>query len=250
MFSEIGGLVALQLASAYSSGSANTDGNTTTPQLLLDRYVPGFGPLHTLIMTWTGIDITFIAGRIAMLFALYAGTRLVCQQIYAFLVAYCASTITIAPHDVLIKEVLSWMSSNVVAKRGSRLLAAQTVRAGDDGIVDPFLGYRDDSRDDGRSNSVRFYPAVGTHLFLFRGLPFVFELCSSNLNGREGMVQATTAQEAIILRCFGRNSEPLKSFLSHCKEFAKEQRQSMTTICSADEHSPSSHSPTATSLTR
>jgi chaperone BCS1 len=245
MFNQIGGLVALQLASAFTSGSPNTNDPATTPQLLLDRYIPGFGPVHTLILTWTGIDITFIAARIAILLAVYAGTRFLCQQIYAVLVQYCTSTISIGPNDILNREVLSWMSSNIVVKRGSRLLAAQTVRAGEDGIIDPFgmPGHPGmppppimNGGDDGRSHSVRFFPAVGTHFFFFHGRPFVFELCGRDTRST---VQVNTGQEPIILRCLGRNPEPLKHFLSVCKAYGKKTRQSMTTVCTADEHSPS-----------
>jgi chaperone BCS1 len=137
MFNQIGGLVALQLASAFTSGGGNANDPATTPQQLLDRYIPGFSPVHTLILTWTGIDITFIAGRLAILLALYAGTKYICQQIYAILVQNFVSTICIGPHDILNREVLSWMSANIVVKRGSRLLAAQTVRIGDDVSILP-----------------------------------------------------------------------------------------------------------------
>jgi chaperone BCS1 len=244
MFNQIGGLVALQLASAFTSGSPNSNDPTATPQILLDRYIPGFGPVHTLILTWTGIDITFIAARIAILLALYAGTHFVCQQVYALLIQFCTSTISIGPNDILNREVLSWMSSNVVVKRGSRLLAAQTFRPGEDGLIDPFSmpGHPGippstiNPGDDGRSHSVRFFPAVGTHFFFFRGRPFVFELCGK---GSRSTVQVNIGQEPIILRCLGRNPEPLKQFLSCCKDFGKKTRHSMTTVCTADERSPS-----------
>jgi chaperone BCS1 len=244
MFNQIGGLVALQLASAFTSGSSSTNDPTTTPQILLDRYIPGFGPVHTLILTWTGVDITFIATRIAILLALYAGTRFLFQQLYAVLIQFCTSTISIGQNDILNREVLSWMSSNIVVKRGSRLLAAQTVRAGEDGVIDPFdmpvlRGIPPpimNGGDDGRSHSVRFFPAVGTHFFFFRGRPFVFELCGRDTRST---IQVNTGQEPIILRCLGRDPEPLKHFLSCCKDFGKKTRQSMTTVCTADEHSPS-----------
>jgi chaperone BCS1 len=241
MFNQIGGLVALQLASAFTTGSSSVTDPASTPHILLERYIPGFGPLHTLVLTWTGIDISFIAAQIAILLALYAGTRYICHQIYALLVEYCTSTISIAPHDVLNREVLSWMSSNIVVKRGSRLLAAQTVRAGEDGVIDPFgrPGMPPPpivhGGDNGRSHSVRFFPAVGTHFFLFNGRPFVFQLVGRD---RHSTIQVNTGQEPIIVRCLGRDPEPLKHFLSHCKEFGNKTRQSMTTVCTADEHTP------------
>jgi chaperone BCS1 len=242
MFNQIGGLVALQLASAFTSGSTTDgNGNSSTPQLLLDRYIPGFGAVHGLLLAWTGIDITSIVARFAIILAVYAITRFIWQTVYDFIVLYLTSAITIPAHDVLNKEVLSWMSTHVVVKRGSRHLAAQTVRSGDDGIIDPYrnVGYPPPGMPNGpdnRSSSVRFYPAVGTHFFIFQGRPFVFELGGRRSTSEE--YESATGQDPIILRCFGRNPEPLKAFLAHCKEFGRDARESMTVVCTADERSP------------
>jgi chaperone BCS1 len=240
MFNSIGGLVALQLASAFTSGSDGS-GNSSTPQLLLDRYIPGFSAVHGLLLAWTGIDITSIVARFAIVLAVYAITRFIWQTIYEFLVIYLTSAIMIPAHDILNKEVLSWMSTHVVVKRGSRHLSAQTVRAGDDGIIDPYrnVGYPPQGMPNGqdnRSSSVRFYPAVGRHYFLFQGRPFVFELGGKRSVNED--YEGATGQDPIILRCFGRNPDPLKSFLAHCKEFGRDAREAMTVVCTADERSP------------
>lgn len=133
------------------------------------------------------------------------------------------------------------MSTHVVVKRGSRHLSAQTVRTGDDAIIDPYRspGYPMPGMPNAqtsRSSSVRFYPAVGMHYFLFQGRPFVFELAKepTAANHYEG----ETGQSPIILRCLGRNPEPIKRFLSACKEFGRDARDAMTVVCTADERSP------------
>jgi mitochondrial chaperone BCS1 len=239
MFNQIGGLVALQLASAFTAGS--TDGFGSTPQLLLDRYIPGFGAVHGLVLAWTGIDITSIVARFAIILAVYAITRFISQTVHDFLILYATSAITIPAHDVLNKEVLSWMSTHIVVKRGSRHLSAQTVRSGDDAIIDPYrnVGYPPPgmpSAQNNRSSSVRFYPAVGLHYFLFQGRPFVFDLGGKRSARDE--YEGETGQNPIILRCFGRNPEPIKHFLATCKEFGRDARDAMTVVCTADERSP------------
>lgn len=167
--------------------------------------------------------------------------QFVWNKTYEFLIEYATSAITIPAHDVLNKEVLSWMSTHVVVKRGSRHLSAQTVRSGDDAIIDPYRspGYPMPgmaNSQTSRSSSVRFYPAVGMHYFLFQGRPFVFELVSETT--QRPHYEGETGQSPIILRCLGRNPEPLKRFLSACKEFGRDARDAMTVVCTADERSP------------
>jgi len=51
--------------------------------------------------------------------------------------------------------------------------------------------------------------------------------------GRYGsFVQVPAGNEPLILRCIGRNPEPLKDFLRHCKEVTKQSEESKTAIFS------------------
>ncbi|KAE9973832.1 hypothetical protein EG327_008946 [Venturia inaequalis] len=239
MLEQVSGLVGLQLASAFAGGTAGSSAGNT-PHILLDRYIPGFGAIHGLILDRTGIDITSIVARCAIVLGVYTVSKFIWNKTYEFLIEYSTSAITIPAHDVLNKEVLSWMSTHVVVKRGSRHLSAQTVRSGDDAIIDPYRspGYPMPGMPNAqtsRSSSVRFYPAVGIHYFLFQGRPFVFELASESTKNR---FEGETGQSPIILRCLGRNPEPLKRFLSACKEFGRDARDAMTVVCTADERSP------------
>ncbi|TLD39730.1 P-loop containing nucleoside triphosphate hydrolase protein [Venturia nashicola] len=240
MLDQLSGLVGLQLASAFAGGSTGSTG-PNTPHILLDRYIPGFGAIHGLILARTGIDITSIVARCAVVLGVYTVSKFIWNRAYDFLIEYVTSAITIPAHDALNKEVLSWMSSHVVVKRGSRHLSAQTVRSGDDAILDPYRspGYQMTAvlnSQTSRSSSVRFYPAVGIHYFLFQGRPFVFELAGEATKNR---YEGETGQNPIILRCLGRSPEPLKRFLVACKEFGRDARDSMTVVCTAEERSPS-----------
>ncbi|QDS72637.1 hypothetical protein FKW77_002362 [Venturia effusa] len=240
MLEQASGLLGLQLATAFARGSAGGAGPNTTPHILLDRYIPGFGALHGLILERTGIDVTSIVAGFAFALGVYTVSKFLWIKTYEFLVDYATSAITIPSHDVLNKEVLSWMSTHVVVKRGSRHLSAKTVRTGDDAIIDPYQppGYPMTGMQNAgasRSSSVRFYPAVGMHYFLFEGRPFIFELASEPKQSFN--YEGETGQTPIILRCLGRNPEPLKRFLSACKEFGRDARDAMTVVCTADERS-------------
>lgn len=74
MLEQVSGLVGLQLASAFAGGSqGSSTGNT--PHVLLDRYIPGFGAIHGLILDRTGIDITSIVARCAILLGVYTVSK-------------------------------------------------------------------------------------------------------------------------------------------------------------------------------
>lgn len=73
MLEQVSGLVGLQLASAFAGGSAGTTGNT--PHLLLDRYIPGFGAVHGLILDRSGIDITSIVAKCAVVLGVYTVSK-------------------------------------------------------------------------------------------------------------------------------------------------------------------------------
>lgn len=74
MLDQVSGLVGLQLASAFAGGSAGSStGNN--PHVLLDRYIPGFGAIHGLILERTGIDITTIVARCAIVLGVYTVSK-------------------------------------------------------------------------------------------------------------------------------------------------------------------------------
>jgi hypothetical protein len=82
------------------------------------------------------------------------------------------------------------MSSHVVLQ-GSRFLAAQSARTGDDRIVDPYSYSRRSRKHftkadyDERTPPVKYFPALGTHWFWFRGRLFMFQRGHFTVSSRQ-----------------------------------------------------------------
>lgn len=146
---------------------------------------------------------------------------------------------SIAANEPLNDEILSYMSSHVVS-RGSRFVAAQSARSGDDRIVDPY-SFRGNSKRsrltkddyDERTPPVKYFPALGTHWFWFSGRPFMFQRGHFTVFSRSTRSLYTDyarGGEPLVIMCFGRDLTPLKNFLQLCKEYAAEAKREMTTI--------------------
>ncbi|KAF2099929.1 P-loop containing nucleoside triphosphate hydrolase protein [Rhizodiscina lignyota] len=232
MLRHLGGLASSLLDTGNSSSAA--------PTYILESLVPGFGTARSLIWSWTGIDITYIVTWCLLLVFIERGGRYVWEIIYESLILqYCVSTVSIAANERLNDEILSYMSAHVVS-RGSRFVAAQSARTGDDRIADPYAYYRHDRGKrltkedyDERTPPVKYFPALGTHWFWFRGRPFMFQrghFTVFSRNTRSLYTEYARGGEPLVIMCFGRHLEPLKAFVQYCKEYAAEAKREMTTI--------------------
>lgn len=242
MLGSIQGVLALQLASQMMSSPANgTTGGYS--QDLLERFIPGFGTLHSLILNHVGIDITIWVSWIALSLAAMGGMRWASRQLmqmYPFLLSSCTCMVCIPSNDRLNKEVLAWMSGHIVEKHGTRALAAVSAGCDPQAVhvnMTPPRGHRqivrqqsmDEDLDD-RMPAISYFPSVGTQWFWFESWPFIFERKGGL--GYNAYVEVPTGNEPLIIRCLGRNPEPLKRFLQQCKETAKVSEESKTAIYS------------------
>jgi len=233
----IQGVLALQLASNLLSASGN--GTEIHAQELLERYIPGFGTVHSLLLQQLGLDVTLAVSCIALGLAFLAAAQWLWKQTRPLILDFCTSMVCIPSNDRLNKEVLAWMSSQVVAKHGTRALAAvSTGFPGANGTLSHVRLARPNqptssdliSDFEDRTPTVTFFPALGVQWFWFDRRLFMFERQAA---GRYGsFVQVPTGNEPLILRCIGRNPQPLKDFLRHCKEVTKQSEESKTVIFS------------------
>lgn len=249
MLGSIQGVLALQLASQMLTPSSNGTGPYS--QDLLERFVPGFKTLHALILDHVGIDITIAVSCVALALAVIAGGRWVVKRIYPFLLNTFTSMVCIPSNDRLNKEVLAWMSAHIVEKHGTRALAAVSAGSGDAQAVQYVQprGRRQvvhqqqmDNDLDERMPAISYFPAVGTQWFWFESWLFIFERKAGL--GYNAYVDVPTGNEPVIVRCLGRNPEPLKRFLHQCKEQAKISEETKTAIYSqgdrVDRYDPNS----------
>ena len=122
MLGSIQGVLALQLASQMMNAPSNGTGGYS--QELLERFVPGFGSLHSLILNHVGIDITLAVSWIALSLAAFTSARWAARQTFPLMLNFCTSMVSIPSNDRLNKEILAWMSAQIVEKHGTRALAA------------------------------------------------------------------------------------------------------------------------------
>lgn len=233
--------MALNLAaSAFTSMSDSTNSTSSAiPTHLLESLVPGFGTARSIVWSYSGIDITYIVTWCVLLFALGSGARYVWEIVYdSVILQYCVATVSIQANERLNDEILSWMSAHV--SRGSRFVAAQSARTGDDNIIDPYAYSSRNKRPrltkedyDERTPPVKYFPSLGTHWFWFRGRLFMFQRGQFTIfsrNTRSLYTEFARGGEPLVIMCFGRSLKPLQDFVQHCKAYAEEAKQMMTAV--------------------
>jgi len=245
MLGSIQGVLALQLASQMMTSPTN--GTGAYSQELLERFVPGFGTFHSIILNHVGIDITLAVSWIALSLAAATGIRWIWIRMYPFVLNTCTCMVCIPSNDRLNKEVLSYMSSQIIEKHGTRALAAVSAGTGDAQAVHvnhhhhrggrrrQFNNFQDQNEEedlDERMPAISYFPAVGTQWFWFENWPFIFEREGNTDYKFSAYVEVPTGNEPLIIRCLGRNPELLKKFLHHCKEMSKISEESKTPIYS------------------
>lgn len=238
MFDQVGGTIASQL---LLDSLANGAGNA--PIHLLEKLIPGLAPLQQLVKKWTGIDIKKIVVFVVFLGGLQYCAQFLWQRCSTFLKQFLFSSVSIPPEDRLNKEVLAWMSANVVANGARYITAKSTISGGqevnDDDSYDRYGRWRGSPRHeeidklDNRSPPIRFFPSVGIQWFFHKGRLFLFRYGDEQENTSKytrRYMDVETGAEPITLMCLGRNPDPLKQFLHFCKSINAQTKDTMTTI--------------------
>ncbi|TLD11878.1 hypothetical protein PspLS_11323 [Pyricularia sp. CBS 133598] len=213
----------------------------TTIQDILNRTAPGLSFIPSFLRKWLQIDISAIIGLLSLIGAMSSGFHFLNHiglKLYWTLTRFCTASVAIAASDRLNREVLNWLSSTVLMRQGSRILAARSEN------VDNERYYyarpktvRDDCANETR-RPVEYMPTFGTTWFWHRKRLFIVR-CVRTRNSRGGafsrespeeFFDAPSGDEPLVVMCFGRSVAPIKQFLNDCREWGETQRARYVTV--------------------
>jgi chaperone BCS1 len=249
-------------------GSASTELVVTAPiRDTLETWpeavdTPGILPRHLIRQTSAGLPFLEILHRllyriqpdthsnldnVLAAIALYSAA----VPVYSFLkeLAFWAFTVqvTIPEHDPAAKDVLAWMSTEVVQNRRSRsaMIVTEGSQQEDMGYAG-FMARRFMIGPTGKGghrnkkasveNQVSCSPPLGSRIFWIGFRPYLFDRVGSSRSSTRGgsgshyLDADGRLQNAITLTTLGWNLDPLKSFVLQCHEWKKAHMTGTTTV--------------------
>ena len=198
--------------------------------------------ISSFFASWLRIDVASLTIALAILGTFpsaFDRLRSIASRLAWWIAKHFMAAVCISGNDLLNKEVINWLSYNVLPARSVRMLSART-----EAIPDPYNHCRqeqerNDIRDEKRV-PVRYLPTYGTTWFFYDWNLFFVKRNPQNYHGLadDGIipVEFTTAPEGsepVTVMCLGRSAEPIKKFLQACRDFTDEQRNAYTSVRSS-----------------
>ncbi|KAI6366479.1 hypothetical protein MCOR25_005126 [Pyricularia grisea] len=213
----------------------------TTIQDILNRTAPGLSFIPSFLRKWLQIDISAIIGLLSLIGAMSSGFHFlnhISLKLYWTLTRFCTASVAVAASDRLNREVLNWLSSTVLMRQGTRVLAARSEMVDDERYYyQRPKTVRDDCANETR-RPVEYMPTFGTTWFWHRKRLFIVR-CVRTHNHRGGafgrdspeeLFDAPSGDEPLVVMCFGRSVAPIKQFLDDCRDWGEAQRARYVTV--------------------
>ncbi|KAK4239577.1 BCS1 N terminal-domain-containing protein [Achaetomium macrosporum] len=222
------------------AGTSLLNGGSSSVQDLEER-IPGFSVLQDFFKRWLRIDLTTLLTVAALMGAASSGAQSLQDtgsKFYWWIVRFLTASISIAGNDRLNREVLNWLGAHVLAKKGTRILTANS-----ETIQNDAWSYRRVSQERNdfhheKRMPVQYLPTFGTTWFIHkRNLFMVRRILTSSSHYHSSWTRtpdeyagAPEGDEPLVVMCIGRSVEPIKRFLNTCREFADKQREAYITV--------------------
>lgn len=211
-------------------------------QRLLENSAPGFRFFQRFFQTWLNLDLTTLALALTVFGALSSGAQHlqgVALRVSGWITRFFTASISISGTDRLNREVLNWLGANVLTRQETRILTAQSEAVhGDHYAYRRASMHRIDFHHEKRV-PIQYLPTFGvTWFFHERNIFFVRRVPDSS-STRSGVFAgdmpdqyavAPSGYEPLVVMCLGRSVNPVKRFLSTCRDFADKQREAFITV--------------------
>lgn len=206
------------------------------PTYMLESFLPGFGLISRLLLSFTGIDISSVVSA----FMLAAGMLTALQYSWLFLSSlttdWLAARVTIKAGDKLYEQTMDWISKQQITNRTRHLLAQAAVSTSD---AHDLRGRRGHGRFDytGVEATIPplYTPAHGKHTFWHRNRRFTFNRDEPR-DGIGGALRSLASGgtsfggETITITCLGFTPAPVKQLLMDIKAFSAQKNRSNTIV--------------------
>lgn len=227
-----------------SEGSAKlTDMHFISPTTLFETVIPGYGPIHKLLLYRFGFDITILVSLGAMVWLTVRIGRSISATVYNLISANWMSEVSVSSNDEIFSHLIHFLAHlhqhqisrrlQVTTKTKSTWEMNEAADETSDTVVDSggnikWLNFSDQDA----QSEPEFTPAVGHHNFWYNGTFFELNRRERTLFDNVGSGEAPTfaEEEIITIYCFGRSVDPIKVLLRVAKDYSCRHRERKTVI--------------------
>ena len=199
----------------------------------MDALVPGYGSLSMLIYRFLGVDVGYLASGCLVLFGLFqAGTWLYTRS-FDYISSYFTSSIYIEDNDALYSQVMKWVAEQRMTKVSRDLKAVSKWVSNyqdDDGELDDsdfdVLDEKGIFNFEKWAGNIppRYEPNYGSDKFYHEGRHFQFS------REKKENKWSSDDDESLVIRCYGRSTQPIKDLLNHVKRWTLSKENKMTSV--------------------
>lgn len=203
------------------------------PSLLMDALVPGYGTISQLIHRNLGIDVGYLASGCLVIFGLFQAAQFLYNRSFEYISSYFTSSIYIEDNDTLYSQVMKWVAEQRMTKVSRDLKAVSkwvsNYQDDEDELDDDDFDVLDDK---GIFNfekwagniPPRYEPNYGSDRFYHDGRYFQFS------REKKENKWSSDDDESLVIRCYGRSTQPIKDLLNHIKKWTLSRENKMTSV--------------------
>ena len=237
------------LASAFptdgpesSTASAHGPIPDLSSTILLETFIPGYGPIHKFLLFTFGFDVTVLVSFAAALWITARLGRSIWAIIWSGVSNYFMAEITVSSTDEIHGHLIQFLAHQYKISSSRRLMAetpsksAWEMDSEDTGTPEPTadangnIKWLNFSNQEAKSQP-RFTPAIGSHNFWHNSTYFQLRRKEvSVLDELGGGATTFKDKEVLTLSCFGRSTDPIKALIQHAKEHYHSGHKAKTII--------------------
>ncbi|KAF2704880.1 P-loop containing nucleoside triphosphate hydrolase protein [Pleomassaria siparia CBS 279.74] len=206
---------------------------------------PGLVPAHfkrTLLSSLPFLEILqrlayrlqpgYNLDKVLALIALYKAGTPVYEYLRDAFLDFCTSCITIPEHDPVFKEILAWMSSEVMSKTSTTkaLIMTGGISGNASDHDNYYLGKMAQQRGQvvhTTSDEVQCMPPIGRRIFWVGFRPFLFRRSGPSIDQTHKSSHQPTG---IVILTLGWSLQPLQDFMKICHDLKLANKNGTTTI--------------------
>ncbi|KAF2646764.1 BCS1-like ATPase-like protein [Massarina eburnea CBS 473.64] len=208
----------------------------SVPSMLLESLIPGYRFFSTIIWKVFGFDIGLVVSGCLVVFGLVKGGQNLYNRAYYAFTSYFTSSVIVEDDDNLFAQIMEWVADQRMTEVSRDLMAVtKWVSAYEDSDEEHNAGDEDVLDESGIFNyekwasniPPRYEPNFGSNDFVFNGRKFMF---SRERREKPKSIWNTNNSQFLIIRCFGRSTEPLKDLLNHVKRWTLTKENKLTYV--------------------
>lgn len=231
----------LESAFPPRNGVSVSDNSTGfSPTTLLETLVPGYGPIHRILLHSFGFDVTVLVTVGAVLWLGARVFRSAWASLYSIISSIYISEISVSSTDEIHSHLIAFLANQYKINSTRRLMAETPSKSAwelEDTETEATLGVDPQGRirwlnfsNQEAKSEPRFTPAIGSHNFWHNGTYFQLKRKEVTVFDDASSGGALKDKEVLTLSCFGRSTEPIKQLIQHAKAHYHQGRNVKTVI--------------------